>query len=88
MSKNVAESSPRRARRDTFLRGAIARGVFPAATAEIGDRRGALSWSTALGARCHPPSARFPATGDDTIFDLASLTKPLAVTNLTLAPHF
>jgi len=55
--------------------------VFPAAVAEVGNDCGVI-WRQAFG------SLTFDATagvvGDDTIFDLASLTKPLATTSLVL----
>lgn len=67
---------------DTLLRDALARGLFPAATAEVGDRHGA-HWSTAIGSLAGPGDP-LPTTRD-TVFDLASLTKPLVVTSLSLA---
>ena len=60
---------------------AVAGRVFPAAVAEVGNDCGVI-WRQAFG------SLTFDATsgvvGDDTIFDLASLTKPLATTSLVL----
>lgn len=67
---------------EALLRGAMARGVFPAAAAEVGGRDGAI-WSTALGRLTFAPDAS--PTTIDTRFDLASLTKPLAITSLALA---
>ena len=52
--------------------------IFPAATAEVGDSRGVL-WRTAAGALTFDEGA-LPAD-DSTIFDLASLTKPIATTS-------
>ena len=66
----------------TLLREAIARGVFPAAVAEVGDRRGPI-WSAAFGTLTGLPGAA--AVTLDTRFDLASLTKPIATTSLALA---
>jgi hypothetical protein len=50
--------------RDVLTR-AIERGVFPAATIDVGSSAGPL-WQDALG------------VAFDTLFDLASLTKPIA----------
>jgi len=52
--------------------------------AEIGDRRGVL-WREAFGAFTFPdgPLADRPAR-EDTVFDLASLTKPLATTSVAM----
>jgi CubicO group peptidase (beta-lactamase class C family) len=58
---------------------AIADRVFPGAVAEVGDSHGAL-WREAFGTLTFSRSAS-PAT-PDTIFDLASLTKPLATTSV------
>jgi CubicO group peptidase (beta-lactamase class C family) len=51
------------------------RGVFTAAVALVGFK-GELLWEGAAGARSREPQA--PAASLDTVFDLASLTKPLA----------
>jgi CubicO group peptidase (beta-lactamase class C family) len=56
--------------RDVLLR-AVDAGVFPAATVDAGDSSGSL-WQDALG------------TAFDTPFDLASLTKPIAVGSLLM----
>lgn len=55
--------------------------VFPAAVAEVGDARSTL-WREAFGALTFERDAA--ATRDDTIFDIASLTKPIATTSLIL----
>ena len=55
--------------------------VFPAAVAAIGDSRRVL-WSEAFGRLTFDDSS--PATGKRTIFDLASLTKPIATTSVIL----
>jgi serine-type D-Ala-D-Ala carboxypeptidase len=60
---------------------AIAASVFPAATIEVGSSRGPI-WSDALGTLTFDAGAT-PATGA-TIFDLASLTKPLATTPVVM----
>jgi serine-type D-Ala-D-Ala carboxypeptidase len=64
-----------------LLADAIDRRVFPTAVAEVGDRRGPI-WRQAVGRLTFDPESR-PAD-DSTIFDLASLTKPLATTTLFL----
>ena len=61
-----------------LLERAIEDRIFPAATAEVGDSRGVL-WRTAAGALTFDAGA-LPAD-DSTIFDLASLTKPIATTS-------
>ena len=61
-----------------LLERAIEDRIFPAATAEAGDSRGVL-WRTAAGALTFDAGA-LPAD-DSTIFDLASLTKPIATTS-------
>ncbi|MGE3178283.1 MAG: serine hydrolase domain-containing protein [Vicinamibacterales bacterium] len=64
-----------------LLRAAVARRIFPAAAAVVGCRAGRL-WQDAWGTLTFDHSAA-PATLD-TIFDLASLTKPLATTTVVL----
>ena len=61
-----------------LLERAIEDRIFPAATVEIGDSRGAI-WRTAAGTLTFDEGA-LPAD-DSTIFDLASLTKPIATTS-------
>ena len=61
-----------------LLERAIQDRLFPAAAAEVGDSRGVL-WRTAHGRLTFDAGAA-PA-GADTIFDLASLTKPIATTS-------
>ena len=63
-----------------LLERAIEDRIFPAATAEAGDSRGIL-WRTAAGALTFDAGA-LPAD-NSTIFDLASLTKPIATTSAT-----
>src|ERR1700682_5689344 len=58
-------------------------GAYPAAVVEVGKAAGVL-WRQAFGRLDGEPESA--ATRDDTIFDLASLTKVLATT--TLAMHF
>jgi len=55
--------------------------TFPAAVAEVGDRAGVI-WTDAIGSRSFDD--RTPVAVD-TLFDLASLTKPLATTTIALA---
>jgi len=66
---------------EALLNGAVHEKVFPAAAAEVGDSRAAL-WRRAFGTLTFDPDS--PATRDDTIFDLASLTKPVVTTTLAL----
>ena len=60
---------------------AIAARAFPAATVEVGTADGVL-WREAFGRLTYAGDA--PATRDDTIFDLASLTKVLSTTTLAM----
>ena len=71
-------SAFRAARR--VLHEAVAR-VFPCAVVEVGDRSHVL-WREACGRLTFDPRA--PEAGDDTVFDLASLTKVLATTVLAM----
>ncbi len=63
------------------LRRAAAGGAFPAASAEVGDSTRPL-WRESFGRLTFSPDAR-PAA-DDTIFDLASLTKVLSTAPLVM----
>jgi serine-type D-Ala-D-Ala carboxypeptidase len=65
-----------------LLSRAIDARLAPAAAAEFGDARGVL-WREAFGRLTFESAA--PAATPDTIFDLASLTKPLATTAAALA---
>ena len=56
--------------------------VFPAAAVEVGVADG-LIWSEQFGALTFDAGA--PPAIHDTIFDLASLTKPIATTSITMA---
>ena len=60
---------------------AIAARAFPAAVIEVGTPTQPL-WSASFGTLTYDPGA--PATRDDTIFDLASLTKVLATAPLVM----
>jgi CubicO group peptidase (beta-lactamase class C family) len=60
---------------------AVTRRVFPAAVIEVGRSAQPL-WRSAVGTLTYAPGA--PATREDTIFDLASLTKVLATTTLVM----
>jgi CubicO group peptidase (beta-lactamase class C family) len=55
--------------------------IFPAAVAEVGNRRDVL-WRHAFGRLTF--DAAEPATAEHTVFDLASLTKPMATTSVVL----
>lgn len=66
---------------ESHLQACIERGVFPGAQYVIGER-GVIVVSGALGAAVLEPE-RIPAT-TETIYDLASLTKPLVTTLLTM----
>ena len=65
----------------TLLKSAVAAHVFPAAVAEVGESDRVL-WRESFGTLLFRPDAR--AADDQTIFDLASLTKPIATTTLVL----
>ena len=64
-----------------ILASAVARHVFPAAVIEVGTSA-QRSWSQAFGTLTYETGA--PATQDDTVFDLASLSKVLATTPLVM----
>jgi CubicO group peptidase (beta-lactamase class C family) len=65
---------------EILLHGILDR-AFPAASVEVGRMEGVL-WRRAFGALTLEPDA--PETTDDTIFDLASLTKVIATTTLVM----
>ena len=65
----------------SLLNDAIARRIFPAAVAEVGDSRGPI-WREAFGRLTFDDSS--PVASEATIFDLASLTKPVATTSVVL----
>jgi serine-type D-Ala-D-Ala carboxypeptidase len=65
----------------SVLREAVQKRVFPAAVAEIGDSVSPI-WREAFGTLTFDGGA--PSTSEQTIFDLASLTKPLATTMVLL----
>jgi serine-type D-Ala-D-Ala carboxypeptidase len=75
----VGGSGPERAA--ALLRGAIEKKVFPAAAAEVGTSESAI-WSGAFGRLTF--DAGSPAASPDTIFDLASLAKPVATATLAM----
>lgn len=56
-------------------------GAYPAAVAEVGNLQGAM-WRQAFGRLDYDPDSA--VTTDETIFDLASLTKVIATTSLTM----
>ncbi len=72
----------------TLLLRAIDARIFPAAVAEIGDSSGPL-WRESFGTLAFDDSR---TTSEATIFDLASLTKPMATTTVVMdlveAGHF
>ena len=65
-----------------LLKRAIQDRIFPAAVAEVGDSRGVF-WREPFGSLTFDQSSA--AANENTIFDLASLTKPVATT--TVAMH-
>jgi CubicO group peptidase (beta-lactamase class C family) len=71
----------RTARAAALIQAAIAAHAFPCAVIE-GGRRSGPQWRQAFGRLAYPPDA--PATTDRTIFDLASITKPIATTTLVM----
>jgi len=64
-----------------ILQQAVADRAFPAAVIEVGHSRQPL-WRESFGRLTFDPEA--PSTRDDTVFDLASLTKVLATTTLVM----
>jgi CubicO group peptidase (beta-lactamase class C family) len=60
---------------------AILHRAFPAASVEVGCRAGPL-WRRAFGTLTYDPDAR--ETAEDTVFDLASLTKVIATATLVM----
>ncbi len=67
---------------ESLLRSAIEQRIFPAACAEMGSSHGVL-WHRPLGHLTFDTEA--PRAAVDTVFDLASLTKPLATLHVVLA---
>ena len=65
----------------TMLREAVEAHAFPAACIEVG-RHGGSRWTASAGGFTFDPYA--PLATSDTIFDLASLTKVIAATTLTM----
>ena len=65
----------------SVLEDAVAAGAFPAAVIEVGDPTRPL-WREAFGRLTFDADA--PAAAEDTVFDLASLTKVLATTALVM----
>jgi CubicO group peptidase (beta-lactamase class C family) len=65
---------------DLLARG-IADRIFPAAAAEVGDAAGVL-WRQTFGRLTFDADA--PATTEHTVFDLASLAKPIATTTIVM----
>jgi len=77
----MADRAAVAAARATLHRAVAADRVFPAAVAEAGDSRGVL-WREAFGAHTFHDAGR-PAH-ERTIFDLASLAKPIATTSIVM----
>jgi len=65
---------------DLLARG-VAERIFPAAAAEVGDAGGVL-WRQVYGRLTFDPDA--PPTTERTVFDLASLAKPIATTTIVM----
>lgn len=65
-----------------IVRKGCAERAFPAAIVEVGDREHVI-WREAFGTLTYDPDALL--TTEDTLFDLASLTKVLATTALTMS---
>lgn len=63
---------------ERLLRDALERRAAPAAAVEVGRRTG-VTWRASAGRLTYEPDA--PAADEDTIFDLASLTKVIATTS-------
>jgi CubicO group peptidase (beta-lactamase class C family) len=64
-----------------ILRSAVERRIFPAAVAQVGSSRDVL-WSECFGTLSFDDGS--PRTAMNTIFDLASLTKPMATTSVAM----
>jgi serine-type D-Ala-D-Ala carboxypeptidase len=64
-----------------LLERAVGDRVFPAAVAEMGTSEGVL-WQDRFGTLTFDENA--PAARQDTVFDLASLTKPIVTTSVTM----
>lgn len=69
------------ARATTILRDGVDSRVFPAAAVEVGSRQ-TIHWNQAFGRLSYDADA--PEATSGTIFDLASLTKVIATTTLTM----
>lgn len=80
MTASPVRDAPGGVARD-ILKRAIDSGVFPAVAAEMGSGRDVL-WRTVLGTLSFAEGSA--PTDSDTVFDLASLTKPIATTTLAL----
>lgn len=65
----------------TLLRDAISERIFPGAVAEVGSRSG-IEWRMCAGHLSFDADAA--ATSPQTVYDLASLTKPLATTSVAM----
>ena len=72
---------PARKTAAALLERAVRERVFPAAVAELGGSEGVL-WQERFGTLTFDENA--PAARQDTVFDLASLTKPIVTTSVTM----
>jgi CubicO group peptidase (beta-lactamase class C family) len=77
----TSEAPEPRGRLRALLQDAVDRRIAPGAVAEVGSAEGVL-WREAFGSLTGDAGA--VAVDDSTIFDLASLTKPIATTSLVL----
>jgi CubicO group peptidase (beta-lactamase class C family) len=64
-----------------LLKAGATDGAYPAAVLEVGSHRG-VTWRHAAGHLTYEPGA--PTASDDTVFDLASLTKVIVTTTLAM----
>jgi CubicO group peptidase (beta-lactamase class C family) len=69
------------ARARTVIESGLASRAYPAAVVEVGSRTG-VSWREAFGALTYDPGA--PRCTEETIFDLASLTKVIAAAPIAM----
>jgi CubicO group peptidase (beta-lactamase class C family) len=74
-------SAPSIAAASDLLARAVADRIFPAAAAEVGDAAGVL-WRQTFGRLTF--DADTPETSERTVFDLASLAKPIATTSIVM----
>jgi CubicO group peptidase (beta-lactamase class C family) len=63
------------------IREAVSAGVFPGASVEVGSSQ-AVRWRQAVGSLSYAPDS--PAVSPATVYDLASLTKPIATVSVAM----